>query len=454
MLASKYSICLKARQIGMTWLVVARALHQCLSRDGQLIVGYSVTEDESKDLVNRARLMYSHLPEWMKSRVPLESDAVGRLRWANRSEFRARPATLRAGRSYTATGVILDEWAWLSYAEQLYEAAIRAVEAGGWLVGLSTANGRGGAYYGVWKAAYAGLNDFAAIFLPWWSRPGRDEEWYARQLRNSTDPQVLKQEMPATPEEAFIASGRMRFDQSWIEAQSPRLAAPLPRSAWPARLRALELGRAGNRLDVYELPTPGRIVLGADTAEGVPGGNYDAAVAYDDRTGRVLAVLHGHWDHDTYARLLLETALAVGATLVVERNNHGHAVLLAARHWKDRDPAYRPVPIAAGLDGKPGWNTTASTRPAMLAEVAVVLRDGRISARDKGLLAELADHRVLDDGSTGPSPGGTDDLVLALAVALGYLRLAPSIGVGAVGGPIREPVPGSVMLPTYSRPLI
>jgi hypothetical protein len=169
----------------------------------------------------------------------------------------------------------------------------------------------------------------------------------------------------------------------------------------------------------------------------VPGGNYSAAVGIDRVSGRQLWALHGHFEHDQYAGLLCEIAAVYGGMLVVERNNHGHAVILGVQKYLASHPdlggRFR---LMAGLDGRPGWVTNGATRPAMIGSVAEALRDAAIALRDKALLTELQDHRVLDTGSTGPSEGRHDDRVLALALSLvpGRLRVPPRApSAGAAG---------------------
>ncbi len=71
---------------------------------------------------------------------------------------------------------------------------------------LSTANGAGNLFHELVTKARNGLNRFAFRFLPWDVRPGRDAAWYAAVEVDAVDSSLMKQEYPATPDEAFEAS--------------------------------------------------------------------------------------------------------------------------------------------------------------------------------------------------------------------------------------------------------
>lgn len=101
----------------------------------------------------------------------------------------------------------------------------------------STANGIGGEFHERWQQAEAGIGDYIAIFIPWfWSdeyaRPQpfgftlTDEEeeyralydlsleqmvWRRAKLEELKDPQLFKQEFPATAAEAFQTTGHDSF---------------------------------------------------------------------------------------------------------------------------------------------------------------------------------------------------------------------------------------------------
>ena len=74
-----------------------------------------------------------------------------------------------------------------------------------------------------------------------------------------------------------------------------------------------------------------------------------------------------------------------GAAALVERNNHGHAVLLWLREFST-------VQALPGLDKKPGWATTGSSKPMAYDNAADVLRAGRLGDSRSGHAGGVGQH--------------------------------------------------------------
>ncbi len=89
---------------------------------------------------------------------------------------------------------------------------------------LSSANGIGNPFYDLVDRATKGEGRFAFRFLPWTARPDRDAAWYAATEADAISSAHHRQEYPATPTEAFDASGAERFLSSmhwWDTCQTP-----------------------------------------------------------------------------------------------------------------------------------------------------------------------------------------------------------------------------------------
>jgi hypothetical protein len=404
---------LKARQLGISWLVCGYVLWLCLFRDAQVVFLYSKDQAAADELIRRIRALYDRLPGELRARLPrpVGRGKIREIEWGNGSRVRSMPATKNAGISFTATCVVLDEWAHQTWGGDLYESVKPIIEQTGQLIVLSTANGMGNWFHSLWRDATRRLNSFRTVFLPWWSRPGRDRAWYEGVLRDSNDPEKVLENYPGNPIEAFRGSGRSRFPAAWIEAQLPNLREPLPLAVWPARIR----GIPGLRL--YGQPVPGRrYVLPADVSEGLLKGDADACPILDRETREELGTLHGRWEPDVFAGYLIEIGYAFnGAVIVPERNNHGHAVLATLK--------LRGYPnVGLGHDGAPGWVTSARTKDAGVDLLAEGLRLGTIAVRTQAALSEMQDYSRLKNGSTGAPAGGYDDLVMAWVVGLSWIR--------------------------------
>ena len=403
-------IILKARQLGISWLVCAYVLWFLMFHSGKLALMFSKTEDDAKELIRRISVMYQRLPVWMHECCPLAKNPnVMSIWFKNGSRAKADAATATAGSGETASILVLDELAKIANARPLYTASAATVANGTTkLIALSSAFGTGNLFHDIWSDAFAGRNDFEPIFLPWWSRPGRDQAWYDEQVRNSPDPDEIKQEYPANPIEAFLVSGNVRFNAAWIELQFRHLRKT------GLSIQDSDFFRDMDGLTVYHYPDKTRRVgIGADVAEGRENGDFSHAVVVDLDTLEELACLHGKWEGDEFAEKIDALSRAYRSWAVVERNNHGFGVLSKLRSLGNRA-------IAHGLDDREGWLTNSVTKPLSIDWVAICLRDDRIKIHSPGTLDEMQQYRKLGNGKTGAPEGRHDDRVMAWAVLLGW----------------------------------
>ena len=147
-----------------------------------------------------------------------------------------------------------------------------------------------------------------------------------------------------------------------------------PRARLPLTYRESIVGHRGevytlpDSLRVYQYPQKGRsYVQGNDCAEGV-GGDDSTGVMVDKDTGEAVAVLAGQHEPKEHhpAMIALLSRWYNGAPAMIERNNHGHAVIAgASRHG---------VVCLSGPDGRQGWPTTGPSKASAYGEAHAVLR--------------------------------------------------------------------------------
>lgn len=262
LVAERLLVVLKARQLGITWLCCAYALWLCMFRRGQVVLLFSKGAIEAYELARRIRVMYLRLPLWMRERNPLVKDNLSELSWANGSRVQSLAATRSAGRSFTASLVIMDEAAFMQWGQELYTALKPTVDGGGQLFVISTANGETGFFHKLWTEAVGKLNNFATLFLSWRARPDRDDAWRARVAAEALSSAVDLQEYPNTAEEAFQSTHVERFLPSilWWDACKGEL--PPLKSKEPLIL-ALD-GAYAARGDVFAGVAVGRHPLDSD----------------------------------------------------------------------------------------------------------------------------------------------------------------------------------------------
>lgn len=208
----RYSLTLKARQIGWSTLVAAHQFWLAYFKPDQNIIDLSRTEREAVLLLRKTKYGHANLPNWMKDRGPKSLvEHQQRMAFDNGSQITSMPSASDPARGESATLIVVDEWAFLPNAEQAWSSIEPVADVGGRIIGLSTANGSGDFYHQLWVGATAGANKFSPMFFPWSAATDRGDAWYQEKVESML-PWQLAQEYPTTPEEAFIKSGNPVFD--------------------------------------------------------------------------------------------------------------------------------------------------------------------------------------------------------------------------------------------------
>lgn len=262
----------------------------------------------------------------------------------------------------------------------------------------TTANGQEGpgeAYYQYWEAAMAGENEFLPIFLPWWDDPAyvlpaelandapRDEyerflmngikhwktgkkvklgkeriAWFRETLSTRCEGVLEKwrAEMPATPEEAFVATGNPAFtieEMQFAENAVVKIPPFRGRCILTADMKRGEIQKSmDGPLVIYETPQPGHhYFAGVDSARGeestVAPGDYAAIVVWNAETGHLAARYMSRVSPEELSSVAAALGYYFnGAMLNVELNNIGYVTMRELRDrifypnqylWKGRD---------------------------------------------------------------------------------------------------------------------
>ncbi len=200
---------LKARRLGLTWLLAAYATWLLTEHENRTILVLNQSKDYAQDFLERMRLILQHLPEDMRPKAT--RDNKQQMSFDNGGSVRSLACTRRAIRSISADLVIFDEAAYMDLLKDARKAAQPAVEmGGGQVVALSTSSGPSGEFYDIWNQAADGKARYTPVFLDWRQLRRRDDKWYEQEAReNLSDPLYMKREYPSSAEEAFeSAEGR------------------------------------------------------------------------------------------------------------------------------------------------------------------------------------------------------------------------------------------------------
>ena len=218
---NRKNVILKARQLGITWLVLHIAAWYIVLHTGRTVIALSRSESEAKELVRRLGMILSNMPliyeisavqaGWHGPTFKQTAMSI-EVTWPDGKPpciFQAFPSSPSAARSFTADLLIFDEWAFQQFAEQIWLSAFPVINrpTGGKVIGLSTID-RGSLFEQIYTDPDNGFNK---IFIPWYADPRRDAKWYEETKR--TMKEDITQEYPATVEEALKVPGGSFFPE-------------------------------------------------------------------------------------------------------------------------------------------------------------------------------------------------------------------------------------------------
>jgi hypothetical protein len=129
-----WTVILKARQLGLTWLILAYILWRKLFRPATTALLFSRREDEAKHLLERLTGMWQRLPDWLQLAQAVTDNTVV---WELDSGSEARAFPTSAGDSYTASIVLADEFDLVEDQGKLIGAVKPTIDAGGKMILLS-----------------------------------------------------------------------------------------------------------------------------------------------------------------------------------------------------------------------------------------------------------------------------------------------------------------------------
>ena len=186
-ISERYSIVLKARQIGFSTLAAAFVFWEAFFWADRSIVMLSRTEREAAKLLQKSKYGYKQLPEWMRTRGPgIISDNQLKMVFSHDSAIESLPSGNDPARGESVYRVVIDEMAFLPNSEDAWAAIEPIADVGGRVICLSTANGEGNIFHRLWVGSQTGTNQFKGIFFPW-SAGDRDDDWYDIKKRTLPD---------------------------------------------------------------------------------------------------------------------------------------------------------------------------------------------------------------------------------------------------------------------------
>lgn len=478
-------IILKARQMGFSTMTEAVCFHDTVTNPYRKSLIIAHEDQASQNLFNMFKTYYFNLPEALmpmrkknnSQELVFENPTMDDL------ERRRNPGLLSsikvatagnkgAGRSDTIHFLHASEVAFWQDAKTTVTGLFQTVPSlpETTIILESTANGVGGYFYETWKGAVNGDNDFVPLFFAWFEEPNyriefdseEEKEEFIKEVNHSyTDstgvtihteeyellnmyPQItyeqlkwrrwciknncygdlekFHQEYPAYPEEAFIASGRPRFDTSVLKKYRMAVKDPIEQCFLKDNGFSItkEISKSGY-VSIWKYPEQGKYyTIGADVAEGTIEGDYSNAYVLDENCD-VVARWRGHIDPDLFGEELVSLSRYYNdAYLGIESNNHGLTTIKAVQRKEYHNLYYTKThdKITDQITQKVGWRTDSRTKPLMIDKMAEFIRKRLIGMPDMELINECLTYIIDDKGGTNAQVGCHDDTVMSLAIAL------------------------------------
>lgn len=452
---------LKGRQQGFTTLVTAYQLAcSILHRNFQ---GYTLADksDNSEAIFqNKAKFPYSQLPEALKPTEKYNNRKQLLFEKIN-SSWAVDTATKDVGRSRTVNFFHGSECAfWKDGIAPIQGALGEAFTKNCIKIYESTANGYNdyqkmwdsgvhiNCFYEWWrtkeyrislrseeaKADFLGCIDTRKGWI--WERLRwlRDEQnldaeqlyWYWNKYDKYLDKDLIKQEYPCTPREAFLLSGKNVFDTAIILDRLTRLPKPIKVGYFAYDYDGLRItnirwvnDRSGY-IKLYGMPNVPEFTeycIGGDTAG--EGSDFFTGHVLDAKTGVQVAHLKHQFDADQYTRQMYCLGRYYKDALIgIEANFDSYPIMELQRLGYPKQYAREAQDTYTGkVERRFGFKTTSLTRPTAISRLIEIVREHCDTISDRETLEELLTIVRSEKGRIEAPEGGHDDDMMGLAIA-------------------------------------
>ena len=466
-------IVLKARQLGLSTLTeaCAYAMSFVMSNYRALIIAHET--DASRNLLKMTKRYHQYAP-WTDF-YTLKHDTRNDLEFEETSSSikvatAGKKGSAGVGRSSTNHFIHASEVAFWEEAETVWNGLSQTVprSPGTFICLESTANGTGNFFHRMWEEAENGENEYIPLFFPWWKHyeytasyfnlplyelGHLDEEeiklhellkengtaheiaerviWRRWAIKNLCNNNLLdfQQEYPATPEEAFIASGMNVFPHDKLMdcyEKQPGVRGYLFRNGDEVVFR----GDPHGPLKLFKKPSPdATYVVGGDPTRTIDG-DFACAQIFNRHTMEQVAVWRGKTSPGTFGTELWKLGTYFNDGLIVPEINGPGSTTVGMLMGMGYPRLYRRLRTDRHdqpNDSPFGWQTTMKTKADAVGWLLQHIVETDLIIHDHHTFMELRDYVTVDGaGGYGPADekNGHDDTVMAAAIALTGHRLS------------------------------
>ena len=391
-----------------TTTVVSYLLHYILFNDNVNVGILANKATTSREILGRLQLSYENLPKWLQQGVIVWNR--GSLESENGSKIIAASTSASAVRGMSFNIIFLDEFAFVPnhIADDFFASVYPTISSGkkSKVIIVSTPKGMNH-FYRMWHDAERHKSEFVATEVHWSEVPGRDEQWKATTISN-------------TSEEQFRAEHLCEFLGSVGTLINP------------SKLKILVYDdpiKRSKGLDVYENPKEDHnYLITVDVARGI-GNDYSAFVVFDI-TNFPYKVVAKYKNNEIkpmlFPAIINEVAKAYNNSwLLIEVNDIGDQVANILHFDLEYDNILmcamkgRAGQVAgSGFSGKKsqlGVRTTSSVKKLGCSNLKLLIEDDKLFITDYDIISELTTFAQRHN-SFEAEEGCNDDLVMCLVI--------------------------------------
>ena len=404
---------LKARQLGITTYELMDWLDDCLFKKNQTITISAHNMDKMKDFFQKVKYAYDNMPEGIRDeRVPWWVRRKPKPQYNNVNELYFPDSNSKIkitldSRSWTPTRLHITELAFKEWAEEMMAGTLPSLPSWADATIETTANGIGNYFHNIWTANYwkeYGEWSWDCFFIPrfsdplyvsskpwvlpeWfeyikslefeWKKITQEQiNWYCEKIAELWD--LVKQEFPSFPQEAFLTSWRPVFNTTIVN----NLIIPKHKE-----------DEVFKDLRWYKKEPTRKVIIWVDTSEWWMKWDPSSIKCRDQSTMELLASYNWHIPADGLCEVIDRIeAVYPNCIIAIEKNNTWLATITEAKNYTWYNKLYATKTLDTTTmrqTDKIWWVTTSLTRPLMIQEYEAAIRTWIITEIDERQQSEL-----------------------------------------------------------------
>lgn len=415
-LKHKRTIICASRQIGKSTLMTIVCLWNVIFKRDYQVAILANKEDQAKEILERIKLAYEELPNWLKAGVSEFTKEV--LKLVNGSKIFVSTTSESGIRGKSVNLLFVDEFAHIAsqIADPFFKSVMPTISSSksAKIVLISTPKGAEGKFYEIFRDAEKKKNGWCAVKIHYSQVPGRDSAWIKeQQAAINYDMDAWRQEF----EIEFLENGTAALNQAVIDRMKSE--------AHPA-----EFSFDGGEYFIWKKAEVNRIyVIGVDVAEGV-GQDFTIATVFDitdlDHIEQTAIYASNKIQPWLFAEKLNQIARSWGRPfLCIESNKEGSQVLdaLINVHNYDNIVTYTMKNDKRGVYQKPGIFNHQNSKYTGIQNMKYFLENKQsVKVYDLNTVREFETFVRKQNRTWGAKKGFNDDRVMALVWALVLLE--------------------------------